>query len=180
MTEGPVKDRRIGVFLCHCGGNISDYVDMAKLREAVKDEPGVVEARTTMFACSDAAQQEMIDAIQKERLDGIVVASCSPKLHLFTFRAMAERAGMNPYQYVQANIREQCSWAHRGEVDKATEKAAHIVRAAIAKAGLSEPLKPMRVETKPRVLVVGAGVAGLRAALALSDLGLTVYLAERE
>ncbi len=180
MTGGPAKDRRIGVFLCHCGGNISDYVDMEKLREAVKEELGVVEARTTMFACSDAAQQEMIDAIQKERLDGIAVASCSPKLHLFTFRAMAERAGMNPYQYVQANIREQCSWAHRGEVDKATEKAADIVRAAIAKAGLSEPLRPMRVETKPQVLVVGAGVAGLRAALALSDLGLTVYVAERE
>jgi heterodisulfide reductase subunit A len=180
MMTGPASERRLGVFLCQCGGNISDYVDMEKLREAVKDEPGLVEAGITIFACSDAAQQEMIDAIQKERLDGIVVASCSPKLHLFTFRAMAERAGMNPYQYVQANIREQCSWAHRRELDKATEKAARIVRAAIAKARLSEPLRPMRVETEPQVLVVGGGMAGLRAALALSDLGITVYVAERE
>ncbi len=180
MSAPKDSDRRIGVFICHCGGNISDYVDVEKVRAAVAEEPGVVKARTTLFACSDAAQQEMIEAIAQEKLDGIVVASCSPKLHLFTFRAMAQRAGLNPYRYIQANIREQCSWAHRGQIPEATEKAASIVRAAIAKARASAPLSTMRIETKPRVLVVGAGVAGLRAALALSDMGLTVYIAERE
>jgi heterodisulfide reductase subunit A len=180
MSAPKDTDRRIGVFICHCGGNISDYVDVEKVREAAAQEAGVVRARTTLFACSDAAQQEMIEAIQQEKLDGIVVASCSPKLHLFTFRAMAQRAGLNPYRYIQANIREQCSWAHRGQIPEATAKAASIVRAAIAKARASAPLSTMRIETKPRVLVVGAGVAGLRAALALSDMGLTVYMAERQ
>ncbi|MGC8722600.1 MAG: CoB--CoM heterodisulfide reductase iron-sulfur subunit A family protein [Acidobacteriota bacterium] len=180
MSAPKDSDRRIGVFICHCGGNISDYVDVEKVREAVAGEPGVVTAKTTMFACSDAAQQEMIEAIGQEKLDGIVVASCSPKLHLFTFRAMAQRAGLNPYRYIQANIREQCSWAHRGQVPEATEKATSIVRAAIAKARASAPLSTMRIKTQPRVLVVGAGVAGLRAALALSDMGLTVYIVERE
>ena len=180
MSDPKQKDRRLGVFICHCGGNISDYVDVEKVRQAVEGEAGVVKAKTTMFACSDAAQQEMIDAIHEEKLDGIVVASCSPKLHLFTFRAMADRAGLNPYRYIQANIREQCSWAHRGHIPEATDKATQIVRAAIAKARASEPLTTMRVETKPRVLVIGAGMAGLRAALSLSDMGLTVYVAERE
>ena len=180
MSDTEKKERRIGVFICHCGGNISDYVDVEKVRQNVEGQPGVVLAKTTMFACSDAAQQEMIEAIEKEKLDGIVVSSCSPKLHLFTFRAMAKRAGLNPYRYIQANIREQCSWAHRGQIPQATDKATAIVRAAIAKARASAPLSTMRIETKPRVLVVGAGVAGLRAALALSDMGLTVYIAERQ
>ncbi len=179
MSDSQDTQRRIGVFICHCGGNISDYVEVEKVRQAAAGEPGVVTAKTTMFACSDAAQQEMTDAIRNEHLDGIVVASCSPKLHLFTFRAMADRAGLNPYRYVQANIREQCSWAHRGHVPEATVKAASIVRGGIAKAVASEPLATMRIDTKPRALVVGAGVAGLRAALAMADMGLTVYVAER-
>ena len=96
-----MTDRRIGVYVCSCGGNISDYVDVAKVREVVEDEPGVAVAKTHMFTCSDASQQETIEDIRNESLDGLVVASCSPKLHLFTFRAMADRAGLNRYQYVQ-------------------------------------------------------------------------------
>jgi heterodisulfide reductase subunit A len=174
------QERRIGVFVCYCGGNISDFVDAEKVRAEVAREPGVVVAKTHMFACSDAAQQEMIDNIRTDGLDGIVVASCAPSLHLHTFRDMAERAGLNRYQYVQVNIREQCSWAHTNDKKGATEKAIHLVRAGIAKCALTLPLNPLRVETKPRVLVIGAGVAGMRASLSLADMGLAVYLIEKE
>ncbi|MBN2243298.1 MAG: CoB--CoM heterodisulfide reductase iron-sulfur subunit A family protein [Acidobacteria bacterium] len=175
-----MEDRRIGVFICYCGGNISDYVEVEKVRAAVENEPGVVLAKTQMFACSDAAQDEMISDIKEKGLDGIVVASCSPKLHLYTFRAMSLRAGLNPFRYTQSNIREQCSWAHRDGGPFATEKAIRIVRAGIARARLSEPLATMRIETTPKVLVLGAGVAGLMASLTLADIGLPVFLVEKE
>ncbi|MBN2390333.1 MAG: CoB--CoM heterodisulfide reductase iron-sulfur subunit A family protein [Anaerolineae bacterium] len=174
------QERRIGVFVCYCGGNISDYVDVEKVRDGVAGEPGVVIARTHMFTCSDAAQLEMIDDIKTLELDGLVVASCAPSLHMHTFRGMAERAGLNPYQYVHVNLREQCSWAHTDDKNGATEKAVHLVRAGIAKVALTHPLVPLRVETKPRVLVIGAGVAGMRASLSLAEMGLAVYLIEKE
>ncbi len=175
-----MTERRIGVYICHCGGNISDYLDVKQVRDAVANEPGVVVAKTTMFACSDAGQQEMIDDIKEKKLDGLVVASCSPKLHLLTFRGVAKRAGLNPYQYVQVNIREQDSWAHREDWEGATEKAIELVRAGIAKARLSKPLKPLEVETVKKALIIGGGIAGLRAALVLADMGIYVYLIERE
>jgi len=175
-----MTDRKIGVYICYCGGNISDYVEVEKVKEAISHDPGVVVAKTTMFACSDAAQEEMIEDIKANELDGLVVASCSPKLHLFTFRATAERAGLNPYQYVQVNLREQDSWAHQHEKKEATEKGIRLVRAGIARCSLTEPLATMRIETAPRVLVIGAGVAGLRAALSLADMGLSVFVIEKE
>jgi heterodisulfide reductase subunit A2 len=175
-----MTERRIGVFVCYCGGNISDYVDVERVRDSIQDEPGVVVARTHMFTCSDASQQEMIEDIRTYRLNGLVVASCSPKLHLFTFRGMAERAGLNPYQYIQVNLREQCSWVHQNNAEQATQKAIRLVRAGIAQARMSEPLTPQRIRTVPSVLVIGAGVAGLRASLALSDQDLSVFLVERE
>jgi len=179
-TACAAQGRRLGVFVCHCGGNISDYVDVKKVADELGEDGDVVVSKTHMFACSDAAQEEMIKDIEERGLDGIVVASCSPKLHLFTFRAMADRAGLNRYEYSQANIREQCSWAHRGNVPQATDKATRIVRAGLAKTRLSKPLETIRIETKRRVLVIGAGVAGLAAALNLADMGLTVFLIERE
>ncbi len=174
-----MTDRKIGVYICHCGGNISDYVDVKQIRDAVSRDDGVVIARTTMFACSDAAQEEMIDDIKTHQLDGLVVASCSPKLHLFTFRAVAERAGLNPYQYVQVNLREQDSWVHQHNIPEATQKGIRLVRAGLAKCVLSEPLSTMRIKTIPKVLIIGAGVAGLRAAASLADMGFAVYLIER-
>ncbi len=173
-------EAKIGVFICYCGGNISDYVDVERVRDTVANETGVAVAKTHMFTCSDAAQDEIIKDIHNENLTALVIASCSPKLHLFTFRSMTERAGLNPYRYIQVNLREQCSWAHRNDAQNATVKAIKLVRAGIAKARLSEPLTTLRIDTKPNALVVGAGVGGLRAALALSDLGLTVFLLERE
>jgi heterodisulfide reductase subunit A len=175
-----MSGRKIGVYICHCGGNISDHVDVEEVRKAVETIEDVIVAKTTLFTCSDAAQEEMIADIRDRHLDGLVVASCSPRLHLHTFRGVAERAGLNPYEYVQVNIREQDSWAHTDDHRAATAKAVDLVRAGIAKARLTRPLQPFRLETIKKVLIVGAGVAGLRAAVALADLGLHVFLVERE
>ncbi len=171
--------RRIGVYICHCGGNISDFVDVAAVRDAVAGDPGVVHVETTLFACSDATQHDMIEQIHQDGLDGLVVASCSPKLHVPTFRAVARRAGLNQFQYTQVNIREQCSWVHSDDRAGATDKATGLVRAGIGHASLSVPLDPVTVATVPAALVVGGGVAGLRAAVGLAELGLGVTLVER-
>ncbi len=176
MTE----PRRIGVYICHCGGNISDYVDVDKVREAVGDDVEVAVAETKLFACADGTQKEMVQAIQDQRLDGLVVASCSPKLHQMTFRGVAKRAGLNPFTYTQVNVREQCSWAHTDDPDGATRKAIGLVRSAVAQTRLSVPLEPLVVETTPATMVVGGGVAGLRAAIGLADIGLHVYVVEKE
>jgi heterodisulfide reductase subunit A len=176
MTE----DRRIGVYICHCGGNISDYVDVAAVREAVKDDADVVIAETTPFACSDGTQHEMICAIRDQGLDGLVVASCSPKLHQVTFREVSKRAELNPFAYTQVNIREQDSWAHGDDPEGATAKAIGLIRAGIGRTRHSSALEPLVVETTAATMVVGAGIAGLRAAIGLADIGLRVYLVERE
>jgi len=172
-------NERIGVYICHCGGNISDYVDVEAVKKAVENIPGVALVKTMMFTCSDSSQQEIIKDIKEYGLDAIVVASCSPKLHQHTFRNVAERAGLNPYKYVQANIREQVSWAHSDNPKGATEKAIGVVRGAISRAKFSVDLKPIEIESYSAVLIIGAGVSGLRAALAFSQLGINVYLIEK-
>jgi len=174
------KNRKTGVYICYCGGNISDYVDVEKVRKKIENEEGVVLAKTTMFACADSNQKEMVDDIKQLDLNGIVVASCSPKLHLLTFRSVVERAGLNKYNMVPANIREQVSWAHSDNKTGATEKAIQIVKAAIAKANQSESLDPIKVKATDAVAVIGAGIAGMRAALELAEAGTQVYLIERE
>ena len=172
--------RKIGVYVCHCGGNISDYVDVEQVSKAVEGEKGVFVSKTTMFACADSSQQEIVDDIVSQGLDGVVVASCSPKLHLLTFRAVVERAGLNKYNYVHANIREQVSWAHSDNKIGATEKAIQIIKASIAKVSMSESLDPIKVNATKAVAVIGAGVAGMRAAIELAEAGLEVFLIERE
>jgi heterodisulfide reductase subunit A len=174
------KQRRIGVYICHCGGNISDYVDVEAVREALKDEPDVVVSEAPVFACSDGTQNDMIDDIKAKHLDGLVVASCSPKLHQVTFRNVAKRADMNQYAYTQVNVREQDSWAHPHDHMGATEKAIGLVRAGVAKSRLSDPLEALVVQTEPRTLIIGGGIAGLRAAIGLADVGIEVVLVERE
>ncbi|MFA6839013.1 MAG: methyl-viologen-reducing hydrogenase subunit delta, partial [Dysgonamonadaceae bacterium] len=154
---------RIGVYICHCGGNISDYVDVEKVRQAVEHEDGVVLSKTTMFACSDSNQNEMVNDIKDYGLDGVIVASCSPKLHLTTFRNVTERGDLNKYTYVHANIREQASWAHSDDTEGATEKAIHLVKAAIAKSRYAEPLYTNQFEAEKTIAVIGAGIAGLKA-----------------
>jgi heterodisulfide reductase subunit A2 len=179
-ATGEDGHRRIGVYVCHCGGNISDYVDVEKVVDDIKDNGDVVVSRTTMFACSEASQQDIEADIRANNLDGLVVASCSPKLHTYTFRGVAQRAGLNPYEYTQVNIREQCSWVHTDDRDGATAKATALVSAGIGRTRNTVPLEPMIVDTLPHTLVIGGGIAGLRAAVGLADIGLQVTLVERE
>jgi len=171
---------RIGVYICHCGGNISDYVDVEKVRQAIENEEGVALAKTTMFACSDANQNEMVEDIRNHNLDGVIVASCSPKLHLTTFRNVTERGELNKYTYVHTNIREQASWAHSDDKPGATEKAIHLVKAAIAKSRYAEPLYPNQFEAEKTIAVIGAGIAGMKAAISLADKKIDVLLIEKE
>ena len=171
--------KRIGVYICHCGSNISDYVDVNKLKSEAEKLDEVVLAKTTMFACADSTQKEMIEDIQSRKLDAIVVASCSPKLHLHTFRNVALRAGLNPYNYVQVNVREQCSWAHSNNPADATIKGIRLVKAGIAKAIHSEALSSKKISALNAVAVIGAGVTGMRAAIELADMGSEVYLIEK-
>jgi heterodisulfide reductase subunit A2 len=179
MEDKP-KKKRIGVYICHCGGNISDYVDVEQLRDIVGQEERVVISKDVMFACADSNQKEMVNDIKEKQLDGIVVASCSPKLHLHTFRSVAERAGLNPYNYVQVNVREQCSWAHSDHPDQASYKAAGLIRAGIRRVSSSEALKNIQVKAQKSVVVIGAGVAGMRASLDLARMGNQVVLVEKE
>ena len=175
-----MSGRKIGVYVCQCGGNISDYVDVDQVVAAVEHDPDVVVARSAMFTCSDSTQQEIIEDAHEKGLDALVVASCSPKLHTVTFRDVAKRAGMNPFQYTQVNVREQCSWTHTDDEEGATDKAVRLVRAGINRTRLTEPLEPIVVETTPKSLVVGGGIAGLRAALGLAEIGLSVFLVEKQ
>jgi len=173
-------NRKLGVYICHCGGNISDYVDVEKVRQSIENDEGVFIAKTTMFACGDANQKEMVEDIKKNELDGVIVASCSPKLHLLTFRAVTERAGLNKYNYVHANIREQASWAHSDDKAGATEKAIHIVKAAISRVRLAESLETNKFPARRAVAILGAGISGMRAAIELSNMNCPVTLIERE
>lgn len=173
------KKPRIGVYVCHCGGNISDYVDVAEVAKKLGEDANVVVAKDLMFDCSDASQNEIIEDIRANSLDRIVCAACSPKLHELTFRGTAKRGGINPYMYYHANIREQASWAHEGDKKGATEKALAHARAAVAYVSLAEPLERPKIESTKAVLAIGAGIAGIKAALDLSDMGIEVFLVEK-
>ncbi len=171
---------RIGVYICHCGGNISDYVDVEELSKMFHKEENVVIAKDVMFACADSNQKDMVQDIQDNKLDAMVVCSCSPKLHLHTFRSVAVRAGLNPSNYVQVNIREQCSWPHSDRPREATVKAAGLIRAGINRVSFSESLEDIQLTVKKAVLVIGAGVAGMKAAIDLAKSGNEVFLVEKD
>ena len=173
----PAPEAKVGVYVCHCGGNISDAVDVEKVCEQARKVPGVVVARANMFMCSDPGQELIIEDLKSGRVDRVVVASCSPSLHETTFRNALVRAGANPYVYEHANLREQVSWVHHGA--EATEKASRLVAAAAGKAGRLKPLEPIRVEVERRAVVLGGGVAGLKSALELAERGLAVTLVEK-
>lgn len=172
--------QRIGVYICHCGGNISDYVDVEELGKKFHEEENVVISKDVMFACADSNQKDMIADIQENKLDAIVVCSCSPKLHLHTFKGVAVRAGLNPSNYVQVNIREQCSWPHSDRPREATVKAAGLIRAGINRVKFSESLDKIDISIKKSAMVIGAGVSGMKAAIELARSGNEVFLIEKD
>ena len=170
---------RIGVFTCWCGENIARTVDVEKVSSEAAKLPGVRCSVNARYMCSDPGQVLLREKIAEEGLDAVVVASCSPHMHLRTFRKTAERAGVNPYRVEMANIREHCSWVHHDR-PAATRKAADLVRMAVAKVRWDEPLEPIRVPVTRRALVIGGGTAGIQAALDIADAGYEVALVERE
>jgi heterodisulfide reductase subunit A len=170
---------KIGVYICHCGSNIAGTVDVAKVIEYAKGLPAVAVARDYKFMCSDPGQDLIKNDIRERGLNRIVVASCSPRLHEPTFRRAVAAAGLNPYLFEMANIREQCAWVHTDK-EKATEKAKALVNAAVRRVFRHEPLETKKVDVNPCTLVVGAGIAGIQAALEIADSGHKVYLVERE
>ena len=171
--------KRIGVFVCHCGINISRTVDVEKVVEKVKELPEVAYADHYTYMCSTPGQQLIEDHIKKEGLTGVVVAACSPRMHETTFRRAGKRAGLNPYVVEIANIREHCSWVHEDKA-KGTEKAMDIVRSLIRKVSGDAQLEPIMVPVTKKALVIGAGIGGIQAALDIADGHHKVVMVERE
>jgi len=176
MEEKP----KIGVFICHCGVNIGGVVEVPQVVEYAKTLPNVVYAEDNLYTCSEAGLSSIKEAIKKFNLDRVVVASCTPRTHEPLFRSACIEVGLNPYLFEMANIREQCSWVHSREPKKATEKAKDIVRMAVARAVWLEPQTEPELEVKDSALVIGAGIAGMTAALSLAKQGFKVYLIEKE
>ncbi len=171
--------QKIGVFVCHCGTNIAGTVDVKAVAEALGKEPGVVFSAEYPYMCSEAGQNLIKNAIKDYGLTGIVVCSCSPRMHEATFRKTAAAAGLNSYMVEIANIREQCSWIHK-DVKVGTEKAIVLGRTAIAKVALNTPLTASESPVKKRALVIGGGIAGIQTALDIADAGFEVDLVEKE
>ena len=171
--------QRIGVFVCWCGSNIAATVDVKAVAEAAKNEPGVVFSADYQYMCSQSGQQLVIDSIKKYGLTGVVICSCSPRMHEATFRKAAASAGLNPYMVEVANIREQCSWIHKDKLS-GTEKAIILSRAAIAKVTLNAPLTAGQSPVTKRALVIGGGIAGIQTALDIADAGFEVDIVEKQ
>jgi len=169
---------RVGVFICHCGNNIAGTVDVAKVAEEVRKMPGVAYATDYMYTCSEPGQEEIRSAIEREELDRVVVAACSPRMHEITFRRTVEKAGLNRYFFEMANIREHISWIGEDK-DRNTNKAIDAIKIAVEKVKQDRPLFPSSFEINKRVLVIGGGVAGMQASLDCADGGLDVVLVEK-
>ncbi len=174
------EEPRIGVFICHCGINIGGYVDVPEVTEYVKSLPNVAYAENNLYTCSQDTQEKIKAMIEEHNLNRVVVASCTPRTHEPLFRETLKEAGLNQYLFEMSNIRDQCSWVHMHEPEKATEKAKDLLRMALAKARLIEPLKPLSTPVNHSALVIGGGVAGMASALTLADQAFEVHLIERE
>lgn len=170
---------RIGVYVCHCGLNIAGVVDVTKVAEYAKTLPDVVTAKHYTYMCSEPGQRLIQDDIKADKLDRIVIATCSPRMHEETFRKAVAEAGLNPYLTEIVNLREHVSWAHTHEPEKATEKAKALVRMGVARARLLEPLHKRKVSVEKSVLIVGGGIAGIQSSLDLANAGFKVYVVEK-
>lgn len=171
--------QRIGVFICDCGSNIAGHLDCPDVTQYASTLPGVVYAKENLYTCSEAGIDEIMNGIKENDLNRVVVASCSPRTHQPLFCSSCAQAGLNPYLFEMANIRDQCSWVHMGDKEGGTEKAKDLVRMAVAKAAFLEPQQEIEASLTPRALVIGGGVAGLTAVETLSDMGLDVVLVEK-
>lgn len=174
-----VGSPRIGVYVCQCGHNIGRVVDCEAVARYAAGLPGVVHASTNRYSCSEPGQEGMVRDIRSHRLERVVIAACSPRLHEPTFRNMLQRAGLNPYLLEMSNIREHCSWVHE-DPKVATAKAKDLVHMAVERARLLEPQEASTVPVTRAALVLGGGIAGIQAALDLGDQGYQVYLVEKE
>ena len=173
------EEPRIGVYVCHCGTNIAGTIDVEAVASSASDFDGVVVSRHYAYMCSDPGQALIKDDIQNFDLNRVVVASCSPLMHETTFRTACAEAGLNPYLFQMTNLREHVSWVSENK-EFATEKAIDLVSAAVHRVAWHDQLETRKVEVKQSAMVVGAGIAGIEAALRLADAGKKVYLVERE
>jgi heterodisulfide reductase subunit A len=173
-------DLRIGVYICHCGSNIAGVISPKTVAEYASELPGVVLSTDNLYMCADSGQKLIEQDIKEHNLNRVVVAACSPRLHEPTFRACLANAGLNPFLFEMANIREQDTWVHSHEPDAALEKAKELVASAIAKARFLTPLDMIEVPVTKNALVIGGGIAGINAALDLAEMGIKTYLVERE
>jgi len=173
------EEPRIGVFICHCGRNIGSVVDVERVVRNIESEPGVAFATHTMFTCADTSLSNIRAQIVEHRLNRVVVASCTPRTHEPLFRETMREAGLNPYLFEMANIRDQCSWVHSASPDRATQKATELARMAIARAQRLAPLEGGTLAVDQKGLIIGGGLAGMTAALALANQGFNVHLIER-
>ena len=168
---------RIGVWICECGGNIGDVVDVKRVAEVLKKEAAYVDEER--YLCSSQSIEAIKGAVKRQRLDRVVLACCTPNMHRETFKSNLEEVGLNPALFEMVNIREQCSWVHKEDPEGATQKALDLIRGAIARARESVPLESKRMKVSPEVLIIGGGVAGITSSLRLSEYGLKVHLVER-
>ncbi len=173
------EEPRIGVFVCNCGINIGGIADVAAVREYAKTLPNVVHVEDNLFTCSQDTQDKMKEVIKEKNINRVVVASCSPRTHEPLFQETIRDAGLNKYLFEMANIRDQNTWVHMDDPEKATEKAKDLVRMAVAKAALIEPLHQFTLDVKRSALIIGGGVAGMEAALGIADQGYNAYLVEK-
>ncbi|MDI6807428.1 MAG: FAD-dependent oxidoreductase [Candidatus Eisenbacteria bacterium] len=174
------QEPRIGVFICHCGTNIAGVVAVPDVLEYAKSLPNVVYADDNLYTCSNDTQERIKEKIKEHSLNRLVVASCTPRTHELLFRNTIREAGLNPYLFEMANIRDQCSWVHMAEGEKATIKSKDLVRIAVAKARLLEPLPARTLPIKKSALVIGGGLSGMMSALEMADQGFDVHLVEKE
>ncbi len=174
------EEPRVGVFVCHCGTNIAGVVNVPSVVEYARTLPHVVYAENNLYTCSNDSLERIKEKIKEHGLNRVVVASCTPRTHEGLFRSSVQAAGLNPYYFEMANIRDQCSWVHMHEPEKATAKSRDLVRMAVAKVKLNDPLYPQQLEVCRDALVIGGGLAGMTAALALADQGFGVHLVEKE